>query len=212
MTAADMQGAKSTYGMSSCSHSVWCLCQRGGSHHAYPDYKVSSYDEKIIKYCADIGCAIKTEDQMYGWAHYSPGVGRGGAFTSFTCTCCGYAPSEKQWRADLAEWHKMDDAGQAAAKKKHINVGDDDNSHKQHSPCEMKIAAFPSLFFSPAFLMAGQPKRSARTSMATVSTAPCSTPRARPSADATGRCALASPTPTSRAHSHRSSLVACTSV
>ena len=30
ITAADMQGAKTTYGMRECSHSVWCKCQCGG--------------------------------------------------------------------------------------------------------------------------------------------------------------------------------------
>ena len=38
MTVADMQGAKTTYGMRECSHSVWCKCQRGdgGPHCQFP--------------------------------------------------------------------------------------------------------------------------------------------------------------------------------
>ena len=60
--------------------------------------------------------------------------------------------------------------------------------------------------------MTGQQKRPTRTPTATASTAPCPPRRARPSADTTSRCAVGSPTPTSRANSHRSSMVACTSV
>jgi len=144
MIAADMQGAKSDYGMSASSHSVWCLCQSGdgGSHHAYSTIEVSSY-EQILEYCDKIGCVIKTEDQMCCWAHYSPGAARGGAFTRFECSCCSYAPSEKKWRADLAAWHTMDDAGQAAAKKKHMDVGNDGNSHKQHYHQELFTPPLP---------------------------------------------------------------------
>ena len=63
---------------------------------------------------------------------------------------------------------------------------------------------FPEPFFLPSFFMAGQQKRPARTPTATASTASCPPRRARPLTDATSRCAVASPTPTSRAHSHRS--------
>ena len=113
MTAADMQGAKSTFGMHSMSHSVWCKCQRGGSQHKYPTETVSTYAD-VLKYCKELGCEIKTHEELCSWAHFSPGVAKGGRFTSFSCSCCGYAPSEKQWRADMKEFNEMNDADQNA--------------------------------------------------------------------------------------------------
>ena len=118
MTAADMQGAKTTYGMRECSHSVWCKCQsrEGGPQHSYPTEPVQSYDE-MLKYIKEVGCTMKTFEDLCSWAHYSPGVARGGRFTAFECSCCGYKPSEKQWRSDLAKWHGMTDAERNEARK-----------------------------------------------------------------------------------------------
>jgi hypothetical protein len=133
ITAADMQGAKTAYGMNECSHSVWCKCQRGegGSHHAYPSKPAETYAE-VCSYCDEIGCEIKTHEELCSYAHYSSGVALGGAFTRFKCSCCGYSPTEAEWRSDLAAWHEMTDEQQAAARRIHMDTGDELNSTKQH--------------------------------------------------------------------------------
>ena len=69
---------------------------------------------------------------MCAWAHYSPGVAKGGAFTEFECSCCGYKPSEAQWRADVKAWHALSDEDQAARQAAHMDVGDELNSNLQH--------------------------------------------------------------------------------
>ena len=134
LTAADMQGAKATYGMRTTCHSVWCKCKNregGSAHHAFSAPK-ESYEE-ICEYCDEIGCEMKTFDEMCSWAHYSPGVARGEAFTPVHCNCCGYkADTEAKWRADLKAWHAMSDEEQAAAQAVHMDSGDPLNSHQQH--------------------------------------------------------------------------------
>ena len=79
ITAADMQGAKSEYGMAACSHSVWCKCQRGeqGPQHRYPDHTFETYEEMLKYIEEEVGCQFKTFEDMCSWAHYSPGVARG---------------------------------------------------------------------------------------------------------------------------------------
>ena len=54
---------------------------------------------------------------------FSPKVWRGGAFTPFECPCCGYKPTEEQWRKDMASYAAKDDAGQKAECDAHIEVG-----------------------------------------------------------------------------------------
>ena len=103
ITSADMQGTKSFFGMCSSSHPVWCKCQKGiDQQHKYPSSPSTTYEE-MLSYCEEeVGCEIKSYEEMCCLAHYSPGVARGGAFTPFTCPCCGYKPTERKWRADLA--------------------------------------------------------------------------------------------------------------
>ena len=55
-------------------------------------------------------------------SHYSYGVHRGGKFTKIDCSC-GYNPSERQWRADMAAFHAMSDEDQAEARKSHNELG-----------------------------------------------------------------------------------------
>ena len=130
--------------MRSCSHSVWCKCRRGdgGSHHNYPTKPVESYEE-LCAYCDKIGCEMKTYEEMCSWAHYDSGVAMGGRFKGFTCSCCGYSPSEKQWRADVAKWHAMTDEEQAAAREIHFDVGDELNSSQQHYDQEPFMPPMP---------------------------------------------------------------------
>ena len=144
MTAADMQGAKTTYGMRECSHSVWCKCQRGegGPQHRYPTEPVATYDE-MLKYVKKVGCTVKTFEDLCSWAHYSPGVAKGGRFTAFKCSCCGYNPSEKQWRSDLAKWHGMTDAERDEARKEHHGDGDELNTIKKHYHQELFMPPLP---------------------------------------------------------------------
>ena len=133
ITVADMQGAKSTYGMFECCHSVWCKCKNGeadAAHHAFSSPKGTW--QEVCDYCDEIGCEMKTYDEMCSWAHYSPGAARGGAFTQFECSCCSYKPTEKQWRADLKKWHSMSDEDRAAAQKAHMDSGDPLRRQKQH--------------------------------------------------------------------------------
>jgi hypothetical protein len=133
LTAADMQGAKSLYGMLSMSHSVWCKCKKGTSEsqHKYPTKDVSTYAE-VLKYCKDIGCEMKTGEELCRWAHYSPGVWKGGKFTKFTCDCCGYSPTEKEWRADMKAFHEMNDADQNVLRAAQRDADDELKSHNQH--------------------------------------------------------------------------------
>ena len=120
ITAADMQGTKSTYMQLPCCHSVFCKCQRGeqGPQREVPDQPFSTWEE-VTSWYAEVGCEFKTYDEMCAWAHYSPGVARGGAFTEFKCECCGYEPTERQWRADLAEWHAMPDEERTKRQRAH---------------------------------------------------------------------------------------------
>ena len=144
MTAADMQGAKTTYGILECSHSVWCKCQRGegGPHHRYPTEAVETYDQ-VLNHTKKLGCSIKTFDEMCSWAHYSPGVAKGGSFTPFKCKCCGYQPSERAWRADVAAWHRKTDDERAEARKVHRGGGDELNTNKQHYHQELFMPPLP---------------------------------------------------------------------
>ena len=79
------------------------------------------------------GCQVKTFDEMCGFAHYSPGVARGGSVTRFTCCCCGYSPTEKKWRADLAAYTALSDNEQAICRATHNEMGGSpDQGWKKH--------------------------------------------------------------------------------
>ena len=95
----------------------------------------------MMAYIDELGCDMKTYDEMCSWAHYSPGVAKGGRFTSFKCKCCGYAPTENRWRADLAAWHLLTDEEQEQRRRAHIDIGDEENSQEQHH--------FQNLFMPP---------------------------------------------------------------
>ena len=123
ITSADMQGTKALYGKAMSSHPVWCKCKKGpDQQHAYPTEEVKDYEE-LCTVCDEVGCEILEGDEMACNAHYSPGVWRGGAFTKFKCSCCGYEPTEEEWRKDLATHAAKDEAGQKAESDAHIEVG-----------------------------------------------------------------------------------------
>lgn len=146
ITAADMQGAKSTYGMRETTHSVWCASASGGRERPqfrFADSDMDTYDQMMEYIDSEVGCEIKTYDDMCGWAHYSPGVARGGAFTRFRCSCCGYSPTEAQWRADLQKWHGMSDEDRAAARAEHMDSGDVMNTNYQHYHQELFMPPLP---------------------------------------------------------------------
>ena len=107
MTAADMQGTKALYGKCSSSHATWCKCQPGiDSQHKYATEPVDSYADMCKYIDEEVGCEMLTFDEMSANGHYDPGVARGGRFVGFACACCGYTPSEKKWRADLAAFSR----------------------------------------------------------------------------------------------------------
>ena len=130
ITVADMQGTKATYGMSLSTHSVWCPCGKD-EQHKYPEHDVADYEE-MMAYIKGIGCRFKTEKEMCAWAHYSYGVHRGKRFTPFECSCCGYKPTESEWRADLAEFQSLDDEEQALRRRAHVALG---SHHHQELFC-----------------------------------------------------------------------------
>ena len=126
LTAADMQGTKSLYGMSCASHSVWCKCRKGHGQHAYPKEAVSSKAEMLAAVKA-VGCQLKTEEEMCEWAHYSYGIHRGRAFTKVHCRLCGYkAETEAAWRADLLAWERMSEDERKAATALHNGAASED--------------------------------------------------------------------------------------
>ena len=139
-TAADMQGAKASFGMASSSHSVWCHCQRGDSHLLFPDESFDTYEAMLQFIEQKVGCSMKTYEEMCSWAHYSPGVAKGGGYTRFKCSCCGYSPTEKKWRADLAAWHLLSDEEQEQRQHEHRDQGDELRQQQQH---------FHQLLFQP---------------------------------------------------------------
>jgi len=97
----------------------------------FPSAPVETYEE-LCAACDEIGCELKTFDEMSSWAHYSPGVARGGRFTPFSCSCCGYSPTESVWRADLAKHRAKTKEEQDVARARHRDADDELNSHKQH--------------------------------------------------------------------------------
>jgi hypothetical protein len=146
ITAADMQGAKTTYGMRECSHSVWCKCQTGGTEgpqHAYPTEPFETY-EQVLEYIASVGCEMKTFDEMCSWAHYSTGIAMGGAFTPIECGCCGYkATTEAKWRVDLNAYDKLPEEDKAARQRVHMDSDDPLKSAKKHYHQVLFMAPLP---------------------------------------------------------------------
>eukprot|EP00965_Chrysotila_dentata_P150405 4968063-Pleurochrysis_carterae.AAC.2 len=72
----------------------------------------------------EVGCKLKSFDDMCCLAHYSPGIARGRHFnTSFKCPCCGYLPTEKNCRQDMAEFEKLSDKEQYVKRQEHNEVG-----------------------------------------------------------------------------------------
>ena len=79
------------------------------------------------------GCEVKTFDEMCSFAHFSPGVARGGRFNRFTCVCCGYSPNEKKWRADMAAFNALSDEEQADTRAAHNEMGGSpENGWRKH--------------------------------------------------------------------------------
>ena len=106
------------------SNPVWCSCEKGcDQQHKYPTQEVSTYEEMLTYIEDEVGCKIKSYEDMCALAHYSPGVARGGSFSTFTCPCCGYSPSERTWKADLARYQKLSAEEQAEEQAAHNETG-----------------------------------------------------------------------------------------
>eukprot|EP00965_Chrysotila_dentata_P044478 1478786-Pleurochrysis_carterae.AAC.1 len=71
-----MQGTKALYGMTACSHSVWCFC-RGEQQHMYCAEPLSSYANMVEYIEKKVSCKMKSFEDMCMLAHYSPGAARG---------------------------------------------------------------------------------------------------------------------------------------
>ena len=130
ISSADMQGAKTFAGMHETCHSVWCKCQcgEGGPQFEFPEAdRVFELWGEVCGFIDEMGqgegCQIKTFDELCAFAHFSPGVARGGRFTRFKCECCGYNPTEKKWRADMDAYNSLSDDEQAAARAAHNEMG-----------------------------------------------------------------------------------------
>eukprot|EP00966_Prymnesium_polylepis_P323100 7379321-Prymnesium_polylepis.1 len=104
---------------------------------------MQTYAEVLDFIEREVGCEIKSYDELCEWAHYSPGVAKGGEFTRFTCSCCGYSPSEKQWYADLKKWNDMTDEQQKVARAKHADAGEELLPTKQHYHQELYLFPLP---------------------------------------------------------------------
>eukprot|EP00965_Chrysotila_dentata_P181529 5992019-Pleurochrysis_carterae.AAC.1 len=102
-------------------------CALSGHHgpkqHLYCAEPLSSYADMMEYIETVVGCKMKGFEDMCSLAHYSPGVARGGRFSSFKCACCGYSPTEKQWRWDLAKFEQLSDDAQHTKRQQHNEVG-----------------------------------------------------------------------------------------
>lgn len=133
ITSADMQGTKALYGMASSSHSVWCDCQGSESQHAYPKQPAKDYKD-MCSMIAEMGCTIKDFDKLCRRAHYPPSVARGKPFREFSCDCCGYSPTEVEWRQDLAAFDRLSEEQQDERRRHHneVGVGSSDVQQRRH--------------------------------------------------------------------------------
>ena len=57
----------------------------------------------------EIGYGKKMFDDVCKYTHYDPGVAGGDKFLGFICPCCRYSPTERQSRADVAEFNELSD-------------------------------------------------------------------------------------------------------
>lgn len=121
---SDMQAVKALLAQQERSHSPWCKCLSHGNQHKYGEHAdppAQTYAD-VQAHINKVGCEFRSEEWMCAQSHFSYGVYRGGKFTKFKCSSCGYDPTEAQWRADIAAFESMDDDEQLAARKEH-NAG-----------------------------------------------------------------------------------------
>eukprot|EP00965_Chrysotila_dentata_P069158 2285453-Pleurochrysis_carterae.AAC.1 len=124
--------------MTSLSHLVWCCCFPGtGQQHKYCKKPVETFTKMMNYIKKEVGCTFKDSEFMCcEVAHFSPGVARGGRFTKFTCSCCGYSPTETKWLKAVKDFEKMSDEQQESLRQEHNEVGKDEKEwgshHHQH--------------------------------------------------------------------------------
>jgi len=120
--AADMQAVKALAAQQERSHTPWCKCS-GDQQHKYgsADLWLATWAE-VLTYIREVGCEFREEEWMCRQSHYSYGVHRGGKFTKINCSC-GYDPSERKWRSDMAAYHIMTNEEQAEVRRLHNELG-----------------------------------------------------------------------------------------
>ena len=137
IASADFQAVKAMTASSEQSHSVWCTCLQGDSHHRYSKDLIS-YDpeepasieaahKKMLHYIESDNsgpkCKYKSHDDQCRWNHVCPNVARGGRFKRFKCELCGYNPTEAQWNKDMATFDALNDDEQKGERKIHRENG-----------------------------------------------------------------------------------------
>ena len=160
IASADFQAVKAMTATAEQSHSVWCTCQEDSRHRyckepilfdASSPASIKKAYKKMLAYVETDPhgpkCHFKTYDDQCKWNHYSPGMARGKRFTKFTCELCGYCPTEKKWRSDVADFEQQTEDTQKARRKAHREVGVTEPEWKRHFHSELFMAPMLHLDF-----------------------------------------------------------------
>ena len=147
IASADFQAVKAMTATSEQTHAVWCTClDCDDRQHNYSKETINldpaspaSIDaayERMIQFIERDAngpkCRFKTFDEQCCWNHVCPSIARGGRFKRFKCSLCDYHPTEAQWRKDMANFFKLSDGEQKAARKTHRENGETEYVHRRH--------------------------------------------------------------------------------
>eukprot|EP00966_Prymnesium_polylepis_P062790 1457327-Prymnesium_polylepis.1 len=87
-----------------------------------------------------MGCEIKTHEQMCSWAHYSPGVAKGGKFTPLLVLVLWLLAD----REAVAHRHEGLQREQKARRAAHRDADDELNPQQQHHHQELFVPPMPN--------------------------------------------------------------------
>ena len=146
IASADFQAVKAMTATSEQSHSVWCTCLPGDSHHKYCrdpiDYdpespaSIDAAHARMLRWierdASGPKCKFKTYDDQCRWNHVCPSVARGGPFKRFKCELCDYYPTEAQWRKAMRDFDAKTDDEQKGERKVHRENGCDIYKWSRH--------------------------------------------------------------------------------